>query len=75
MVYDGRDRLVMSQDSNLRVQGKWMVDEYDTQNRPDSGGLMTDSHSQSYHQNLALNSSYYPVVASYPYQLQTETFL
>jgi RHS repeat-associated protein len=74
MVYDGRDRLVMSQDSNLRVQGKWLVDEFDTQNRPDSSGLITDSHNQSYHQNLALYSSYYPVVASYPYQLQTETF-
>jgi hypothetical protein len=74
MVYDGRDRLVMTQDSNLRVQGKWLVNEYDAQNRPDSAGLLTDSHNQVYHQNLALNSSYYPVVASYPYQLQTETF-
>jgi hypothetical protein len=75
MVYDGRDRLVMSQDSNLRVLGKWLVSEFDSQNRPDSAGLITDGHNLTYHQNLAVNSSYYPVVASYPYSLQTETLL
>jgi RHS repeat-associated protein len=74
MVYDARDRLVMTQDSNLRAQGKWIANEYDAQNRPDSSGLLTDSHNQAYHANLALSSSYYPVVASYPYQLQKETF-
>jgi RHS repeat-associated protein len=74
MVYDVRDRPVMTQDSNLRVQGKWLAHEYDTQNRPDSVGLLTDNHSLAYHQNLALNSSYYPVVSGYPYQLQTVTF-
>jgi RHS repeat-associated protein len=74
MVYDGRDRLVMTQDSNLQTQGKWLVHAYDVQNRPDSVGLLTDNHSQSYHQNLALNSSYYPVIALYPqYRLETVT--
>jgi RHS repeat-associated protein len=74
MVYDMRDRLVMTQDSNLRVQGKWLANEYDPQNRPDSVGLLTDNHSLSYHQNLALNSNYYPVVSGYPYQLRTVNF-
>jgi RHS repeat-associated protein len=74
MVYDGRDRLVMTQDSNLQMQGKWLVNAYDIQNRPDSVGLLADNHSQSYHQNLALNSSYYPVIANYPqYTLETVT--
>ncbi len=48
--------------------------EYDTQNRPDSTGLMTDSHNQAYHQNLAGNSSYYPYVPGVFYQVQSETY-
>ena len=71
MVYDGRDRIVMSQDSNLRVQGKWMTKQYDLMNRLDSTGVMTDSHNQSYWQNLANNSITTPFVPGYPYQLQT----
>ena len=74
MVYDARDRLVMSQDSSLRSQGKWMVTEYDALNRSDSTGLMTDNHTNSYHQALASTSIYYPVVASYPYMLLTLSY-
>ncbi|MHA4811759.1 DUF6443 domain-containing protein [Flavitalea flava] len=74
MVYDVRDRLVMTQDSALRIQGKWLVTEYDSLNRPDSTGLMTDSHNQTYHQNLAGVSINYPLVASYNYQLLTLTY-
>ncbi|HTR30899.1 MAG TPA: DUF6443 domain-containing protein, partial [Puia sp.] len=70
MVYDGRDRLVMLQDSNLRSQGKWIVTEYDGLNRFDSSGLMTDNHSLPYWQNLAINSSYCPNISGFPYQLQ-----
>ncbi|MFL5788319.1 MAG: DUF6443 domain-containing protein [Flavisolibacter sp.] len=64
MVYDVRDRLVMAQDSSLRVQGKWMVTEYDSLNRPYRTGLLTDANNQSYHQNLAWNSSSYPSTAT-----------
>jgi RHS repeat-associated protein len=74
MVYDMRDRMVMSQDSNLRVQGIWLTTEYDALNRPDSTGLMTDSHIQSYWQNLAGSSISYPNVSAYPYTLQTQTY-
>ncbi|NIG53531.1 DUF6443 domain-containing protein [Chitinophaga sp. Cy-1792] len=34
MVYDNRDRLVFSQDGNMRDKGKWMVTFYDGMNRP-----------------------------------------
>ncbi len=75
MVYDARDRMVMTQDSNLRVQALWLVHEYDSQNRPDSAGLLGDSHNQAYHANLAVGSTYYPVIAEYTYyKLQTVTF-
>ena len=42
MVYDIRDRLVMTQDSLLRSQQKWLYTRYDAENRPDSTGLITD---------------------------------
>ena len=73
MVYDARDRLVMTQDSNLQAQGKWLVTEYDALDRRDSTGLMTDSHNQAWWENTAFNSTYCPIVADYPYQLQTAT--
>jgi RHS repeat-associated protein len=45
MVYDRRDRLVLSQDGNLRDQGarKWMFTKYDNQNRPVLSGILTHS--------------------------------
>ncbi len=60
MVYDARDRVVMTQDANLRAQGKWMVTVYDDRNRPTATGLLTDMNNRSYHQNLAYNSISYP---------------
>lgn len=40
-VYDDRDRPVLSQDGNLRQQGKWAFNFYDGQNRPTVSGLLT----------------------------------
>jgi len=40
MVYDHRDRLVMTQDANLRAIDKWLYTEYDNLNRPTSTGLL-----------------------------------
>ncbi len=39
LVYDSKDRLVMSQDGNLRLQNKWLVTLYDDQNRVVQTGL------------------------------------
>ncbi len=63
MVYDARDRMVMMQDSNLRVQGKWLVTEYDLQNRPLRTNLWTNSNNRTYHQPLAYNSTAYPIIS------------
>ena len=74
MVYDKRDRLVMTQDANMRVApAKWMVTEYDAENRPWRTGLLTDANNRSYHQNLANNSTAYPSTAS-NYEALTETY-
>lgn len=73
IVYDGRDRLIMTQDANLRTSGKWLVTKYDGENRPDSVGLLTDANNRIYHQNLAQNSSYYPTTTT-NFELLTQTF-
>jgi len=77
MVYDQRDRPVMTQDSSLRKQQKWLFTRYDSQNRPDSSGLITDPsnyNNRAYHQNLAATSIYYPTLSGYTTELLTQSF-
>jgi RHS repeat-associated protein len=73
MVYDTRDRLVMTQDANLRQQGQWMVMQYDAQNRPTRTSLWTNSSDRAYHQSLAQGSSNYPAPAS-GYNILSENY-
>jgi RHS repeat-associated protein len=40
MVYDKRDRLVFTQDANLKVKHQWLVSMYDGLNRPTLTGLV-----------------------------------
>lgn len=47
MVYDVRDRLVLSQDGNLRAAGKWMATLYDELNRPIMTGLYTTAQTHA----------------------------
>jgi RHS repeat-associated protein len=47
MVYDQRDRLVLSQDGNLRSQNKWIMTVYDALNRPVITGLVSSSESRA----------------------------
>jgi RHS repeat-associated protein len=49
MVYDERDRLVLTQDANLRAAGKWMVTVYDDLNRPVKTGLWTNATARDAH--------------------------
>ncbi|ANH82640.1 hypothetical protein A8C56_18150 [Niabella ginsenosidivorans] len=43
MVYDLRDRLVMTQDGNLRQDGLWNYTQYDELNRPVKTGLLSSA--------------------------------
>ncbi len=43
MVYDGRDRLVLTQDGNLRENNEWMFTKYDNLNRPVLTGIYFDA--------------------------------
>ncbi len=68
MVYDIRDRLVMTQDSLLRSQQKWQYTKYDYENRADSTGLITDPtyyNQLIFQESTAFATNSYPVVGSY----------
>jgi hypothetical protein len=53
MVYDARDRLVMTQDANLRTQNLWTYTKYDGSNRPTSTGTLSSSNNRTDHQAAA----------------------
>lgn len=77
MVYDERDRQVMSQDSLLRGQQKWLFTCYDGLDRPDSVGLITDAanyNNLAFHTAAAMQSPAYPTVASYTTELLKQTY-
>lgn len=77
-VYDAKDRVVLTQDANLRYLQKWSYTLYDDLNRPTSTGLITDvtnSNNLPYHVQNASNSTSYPNLANYPgYEELTNTF-
>ena len=68
MVYDSRDRLVLSQNGQLRAINQWVFTKYDSQNRPVMTGLYTNttytsqSAMQAYlvAQNMGLYETYMP---------------
>ena len=68
MVYDSRDRLVLSQNGQLRAINQWLFTKYDSQNRPVMTGLYTNttytsqSAMQAYlvAQNMGLYETYTP---------------
>ncbi|MDB5199282.1 MAG: cell well associated RhsD protein [Chitinophagaceae bacterium] len=72
MVYDARDRLVMTQDANLRTAGKWMVTVYNDVNRPQTTGLLSSSSDRSTHASAAASSTTYPSTSS-NFELLTQT--
>lgn len=78
MVYDARDRLVMTQDAKLRQQQKWMYTTYDQLNRPEATGLITDPANYNdlgyHHLNAASSNAAYPTVANYVNEELTRTF-
>ncbi|MBY0535750.1 MAG: hypothetical protein K2P88_07870 [Chitinophagaceae bacterium] len=60
MVYDARDRLVMTQDGNMRIANKWSYVVYDTYNRPIETGVLVNSSTHTVLMDAAYNSISYP---------------
>jgi len=59
MVYDARDRLVLSQDANMRTGSpqQWMYTQYDELNRPIATGRWNSSNDLVYHKGQAATST------------------
>ncbi len=53
MVYDNKDRLILTQDGNLRTNNQWLVTLYDYLNRPVQTGLWTSNQTRSWQQTQA----------------------
>lgn len=77
MIYDQRNRLVFTQDANMRSTYQWMYTLYDALNRPLETGMLTDNISPADLQNyvnsqtgsyssssVSINGSYVPSIPS-----------
>ncbi len=64
MVYDARDRLVLSQDGKLKPLGQWMYIQYDVLNRITTTGLWNNSQTRFEHKGPAGSSVNYPDLSS-----------
>jgi RHS repeat-associated protein len=60
IVYDKRNRPIMTQDSLMRLSGKWLYTNYDSLNRTVVSALWTITGNRVYHQGLADTSIIYP---------------
>lgn len=58
-LYDGRGRLAMTQDGNLRKQNKWLFTKYDINDRPVMTGIYTGGTYASHKSALLSQSSLY----------------
>lgn len=60
MLYDSRDRLVFTQDGNMRLRQQWLASLYDNLNRPVQTGMITYGSSrqqlQAFLDNLSVSS-------------------
>jgi RHS repeat-associated protein len=74
MVYDARDRLVLTQDANIRTGTiKWMYTLYDELNRPKETGLWNNSQSAADHRTAAYGSITYPALSG-TWEILSQTY-
>lgn len=76
MVYDARDRLVLTQDSVLRqaTPKQWLYTLYDSLNRPVSTGLWNNANDRSFHKTQASSSVSYPSLSGQTYEELTAMY-
>ncbi len=64
MVYDERDRLILTQDANMRTGiVKWMYTKYDELNRPIASGLWPSTLTYAQHAANAIGNLSYPTLS------------
>lgn len=73
MVYDGRDRLVMTQDGKQRASSPkvWLATNYDEFNRPIQTGQISSSYSVLNNKTLAQILNAADTSTAYPFKLST----
>ena len=71
--YDKLDRLVMTQDENLRLTNQWTFIKYDAQLRPCKTGLITTSLTKDQVQTNAAAATDYPTLTG-TYTVLSETY-
>ena len=71
LVYDKRDRIVLSQDGNQRANNQWIVNKYDELNRPTKVGLISSASSRATHQSSANADINYPTLSSSDVLIET----
>jgi RHS repeat-associated protein len=72
MVYDGRDRIVLTQDANQRKQRQWIFNKYDAFNRPVLTGKYSSNKDpvqmqlqvDAYYENLTASQSWFETYGS-----------
>jgi RHS repeat-associated protein len=77
MVYDAKDKLVLTQDGNQRTNHQWVYMQYDDSNRPLATGLITDDanyNNLNFHLQQASTSIAYPNIIQYANQELTRQF-
>jgi RHS repeat-associated protein len=74
MVYDSRDRLVLSQDSMSKNQGNWLYTIYDQLNRETAKGIWHEANNRQYHAAHADTSISYPNASAVSSGLLSEIY-
>ena len=74
LVYDHRNRLVLTQDSIQRAGGLWMYLLYDELNRPVVSGFWTNSNTRVWHADRADTSISYPNLSGQTIEELTRSF-
>jgi len=77
MTYDLRDRLVLSQDSAMRKQQRWIYTKYDELNRQVSTAIVSDAahyNDLDYWLNRTGGMLYFPDLDFYTVEVLTQTF-
>jgi len=74
MVYDSRNRLVLTQDANMRQQNKWLYTQYDALNRVEASGLLVSIQTAADHRSAADNSIAYPDLTGQQYEELSRSF-
>ena len=80
MVYDARDRIVLTQDGNLRTSNQWIFTKYDALDRPVMTGTYTDNTNltqateQTYLNSLGMGFYETFAAGSFPQYTLTNSF-